>query len=357
MRLRVRTCLVVLICAAFFPSAAFAVDYCRVYSGPSQSGAGYNVNLPALSDTYDPNWYGASSRRRTGAEANSSWYKNGESLKIRAMDSDVVFYAYTGRWMDGDFQAVRCKEGNVCTWNYGWMRNQMRSFNCQRELNSFFEIPTNEIADEITLTIDSELPKDGNIKNAWIRHGRMFWTNVRSRCERTNVGCKNGWEQKYDDILEFNYKGEVDVKWIAKHYDVWIDFWFEPQLIGRDDEFHVDETYWRIRVEGGLVSNKVLNGVAGEVQPLFDGGSDDIGETVTDTIYDGLVAQAGVFADAFWKNNRRVEMTYRCSAEDVEDHLLRFPGTDYSDGVFSAPCGSRTPVGRFAPIVRVLKSL
>ncbi len=343
--------------AALAAHTAHAADYCRVYSGNHQTGTSYDVDLPAVDATYSPLWYGSSSRRRTGAEKSSIWYENGESIRIRAMESDVVFYAYDDDWMNGDFQAVRCKKGNTCIWNYGWMRNQMRSFNCQREFSGG-QIPTNEIADELTIQLDTELPKSSNIKNSWIRYGKLFWTNVRSRCERKDVGCSAGWDRKYNDILEYNFKAELDVKPAIKHYDVWIDFWFHPQIVGTNKELHIDETYWRVSVESGVLHNALQDGIADEIKKLFDGGSDDVGEQVTDAIWDAVLDAVGgnqAFANLFMRANNRIEMTYDCKASAVEDHLVSWPGSDYSAAMLSNPCGARTPVSRFAPQMRLVK--
>lgn len=53
-----------------------------------------------------------------------------------------------------------------------------------------------------------------------------------ARCARTGVGCEavDGWQARYRDALEFNFKSELDLKPPSKNDDVWINFWFSPQL-------------------------------------------------------------------------------------------------------------------------------
>ena len=194
----------------------------------------------------------------------------------------------------------------------------------------------------------------------------MRWTNVFARCARTGVGCEEvgGWRAKYRDALEFNFKSELDLEAPAKNYDVWINFWFRPQLT--NGAFEVQEMWWQVTVEGGAYSKRILDNIVDAVKPVFkDGdGVDDIGKTITDAIYSQIVAKdGGAKADwvFFGKDddpdtddvpNRSVIFTHTCN---FEQQKLDTPGVNYTNAQKSAVCGSTTKEWAIAPVLRILK--
>ncbi len=328
-----------------------SADYCRIFSGLNQTGGQYTTALPAHEDTFSPDWWGSSSRRRGGTGASGTWFENGESVRIRAVNSTVVFYVYDGSRMDGDFQAVRCPKGQVCTWNFTWMRNNMRSFNCQREEGTgYWKIPTNTFADTMTPDIDDELKANDDIKDSWVRYGRMFWTNAWSRCSRRGVGCAGGSERKYRDVLEYTYSGELDLPVIIPHRDVWISFWFHPQLKGAQKKFHLDESFYQVSVEKGWFHANLVNGLVSAISKKFNGGADDVGEQISAAI-------EGSVPNILLQNRDRIEMTYDCSANSVGDHLVNDPSSPYSQTMLASPCSARTPVYDFAPQIQLVNGL
>jgi hypothetical protein len=351
---------VALIVALAFPGSAFA-DYCQMYSGVNQTGSSYKVNLPGVEGTYSPVWWGTSSRRAIGEELNYSGspvYKNMESVRIRAMDTGVRFYAYTGDNMDGVFQVVGCSKGHTCTWTFGSMKNRARSFNCQRDLDSWVVIPTVDIADTITQELDAEIPKSSKIDNSTIKYGRLGWTNYRSRCERLGIGCGGTWQDKYRDTLEFTAKLGLDPHpaWWYKQYDAWITFWLRPELFGGQKEFRIEETWYRIKVESGAISQLIADGLEAGIQPLFDG-NEDLGDAITDRIWDEVIAQAGDLADWAMRNNLRIYPDYGCSSADFDDNALRWPGVAYSSYLQDYPCGYGMTWNDYPPVLNLIKSL
>jgi hypothetical protein len=170
----------------------------------------------------------------------------------------------------------------------------------------------------------------------------------------------DGWQARYRDALEFNFKSELDLKPPAKNYDVWINFWFRPQLT--NGVFKVQEMWWQVTVEGGTYSKRILDDVVDGVKPVFkDGdGVDDIGKTITDRIYSQIVADEdeGGEAEADWVfgmgdvPNRSVIFSHTCN---FEQQKLDTPGINYTNAQKSAVCGSTTKEWAIAPVLRILK--
>jgi hypothetical protein len=223
-------------------SAAHA-DYCRTYSGEYSIGTATSFYLPAVVATSNPNWWGSSSIRRSanGLTEGGAVYENVESIRIVASNSAVAFYAYSGDYMDGDVQVIRCGKGGVCTWTYGWMKNNLRSFVCQREPGAP-ELPTAPLGDGIAEELHAEIEASSKINDSPLRYGRIWWTNALSRCEREGI-CNDLPNPGYNDLLEFNYQAELDINNWVPHKDAWIDFWLHPQVFGGNDELRFDETY------------------------------------------------------------------------------------------------------------------
>lgn len=341
----------------FLPQVVHAADYCRMYSNLNQTGATHTVTLPAVTDTHSPVSWSTSSRRAIGEEldGNSAAYESMESIRIRAVDSAVFFIGYNGDNMDGLFQVVECSKGSTCDWNFGWLKNQLRSFNCQRDLPGA-TIPTRDIADAITSELDSQIP-GGQIETSTIKYGRIYWTNVRARCERTGVGCGNAWQDKYKDVLE--YKGKLGLEpkpaWWYKQYDAWFTFWMNPTVSGANKAFSIEETWWQLEVEEGVVQNQLLDGLKDGVIDALYGGAQDLGDTITDEIAAAVLAAAGhpVWAAAIMNNNLRIYPSYNCS--QFADHKPKWPGFSYSNNLQNQPCGYGMPVYAYAPVLGLVK--
>ncbi len=338
-------------------------DSCRVYSGTNQTGASYLATLPDVDTTHSTAWYGSSSVRRNGPMldvAGNAVFDNGESVTITASESDVVFYVYDGPQMDGRFQAVRCEQGNTCNWTFGWMKNQMRSFVCQRELVGP-ELPTAPIADDLTQELDAELPTSSDINNSTIRYGRISWTNVESRCARKGVGCSDSWQGRYTDVLEYGFRTTLDINNWVDDYVAWIEFWLQPQSSGGDlDELRIEETWWRVDVDDGVLSNTIRDGIANKVDDLFVEGSDDLGSQVTDGVWAAVLEESGdniFLARLFMRGTQRIEFTYSCDPDDAHLHTVNHPADAYSASVLDNACGVGQQAGDFAPLLRLVKSL
>jgi len=352
----------------FAPGGAGAADSCRIYSGSNQSGSSQVYDLPGIDDTYSPVWWSTSSRRAIGEELDvpgSAVYENAESIRLVAGDTAVSFVAYTGNNMDGVFQVVHCDEGHTCNWTFGSMKNQLRSFDCQRDLAGP-EIPTVSIADGLTEQIHANLQAKDDIDTTQTKYGRLAWTNVRARCERTGVGCGGTWQDKYKDVLEYVGKFGIEphpAGWY-KQYDVWFTFWMNPELFGSNHEFRVEETFYQIKVEEGVVQQQLLDKLENGIQPLFDG-AQDLGEQVTASIWDAVIQKAHeesptlnaeALAAIVMRGNQRIYPHYACAAGDFSDNRPESPGFTYSAYLQGNPCGYGMPTYAYPPLLNLVKS-
>jgi hypothetical protein len=168
--------------------ATLAADFCKFYSNLNWTGSTKTYDLPD-SESYSGYSWGAIGIRRIGSELSSSAtpvYKNAESVRIRAYDSDVVLYVFDGDHFDGKFQAVRVSKGNEAIWNYGSMRNAIRSFICQRDdfipasfsgLTDFLKnslLPSYVMADPITAMIhEAVLTQKSRFYSISLKRGRL----------------------------------------------------------------------------------------------------------------------------------------------------------------------------------------
>jgi hypothetical protein len=348
----------VLTTAVLEPGRAHAADYCRIYSGPDQTGSSHLVDLPGLQETYSPVGWSTSSRRAIGEElhvTDGAVWRNAESLRIVAVDSAVSFFGYTGDNMDGVFQVVRCAKGNTCNWTFGSMRNEMRSFDCQRDLGGVV-IPTVDIADNVTEQLDDQAEANSQIETSDLKYGRIAWTNVRARCERTGVGCGNTWEEKYKDTLE--YVGKLGVEphpaELLKQYDVWITFWLNPEVAGSPQQFRIDETWWKLDIEEGTAADELLAGFEDAIDPLFNE-SGDLGDQITQSIHDAIIDTLGpILGNSAIRNAKRIYPDYACGASDFAQHRPHWPGYSYSSYLQSAPCGYGMPTYAYPPVLKLV---
>ena len=137
---------------------------------------------------------------------------------------------------------------------------------------------------------------------------------------------------------------------IVPHRDVWISFWFHPQLKGAQREFHLDESFYQVSVEKGWFHAALVNGLVSATGKKFNGGTDDVGEQISKAIKDSV-------PDILLKNRDRIEMTYDCSANKVGEHLVNDPSSPYSMAMLDLPCGERTPAFDFAPQIQLVNGL
>ncbi|MFZ5442386.1 MAG: hypothetical protein ACOZQL_20420 [Myxococcota bacterium] len=333
-------------------------DTCRLYAGPDQSGDSKSYPLPGVWETLSPVSWSTSSRRALSGELPASVRDNTESVRIEAHDSSIELFLFSGDNMDGTFERLGCSLGHVCNLPVTTLANKVRSINCQRDNRpASTQLPLPEIANQLTIQLDAEMPKSSKIADSFIRYGQLLWTNVRARCERDGVGCGAGWEFKYKDVLEYRGKFSLVLNppWLTREYDVWFRFWIDPELTGPTRALRLEETWYKITVEPGLLAQQISDGLESGIDGLFDG-EQDLGDQLTTGLYDAVDAMAdGGVADQFLSGLDRLVPRFDCSASSFDMNTPLWPGHTYTAANQSNPCQSALPAASYAPRLRLLR--
>lgn len=354
--------LLVLLLLPLGAQRAEAADYCRFYSNSSYDGSVATYTLP---DERFGKPYGAVSLRRTGAQLKDgppAVYRNAESVRIRASESDIVLYVFEGDDFDGKFQAVRCGRGKTCRWRYGSMRNRIRSFICQRDdfvstasLDELLEnqlLPSYLLADPITAEIHDGVRTQRRRflrDRIDLKHGRLFWSSSHDLCR--TVRCVDGgegeWRRKYRDYLRYSYEASGRLRLDGIRYTIRIDLWIEPVLVDGRLEFH--ERHWRVKVTGGAYAYRIRREIGKQVKARFPG----LGADITSSLRRALRDVAGAEAThRLFSNNRRLVFSHPCN---YYVQRVGYPGHTYSSFEVHNFCGGQTPAYAAAPGLRLLK--
>ncbi len=350
-----------------YPSLAFAQDRCEFFSDEDQKGANVNYNLPDANVADQP-WSNIS-RRFEGANLKQhapAIYNNLESVRITAMDSDVTLYVYDGDNFDGRFQAIRVSRGNIGTWNFGSMRNRVRSIICQRdarlpanageiELLGGFQnnhlIPTSLLADSITAQVHDAVRAERDRfydHRLDIKQGQIIWETGHELCRA--VTCANiseAWRRKYWDFLRYSYKTSGRLKADGKKYTISIDIWIEPFLDNhgdlrfRGDAFKVSVTKW-------IWHKRIKKAVERRVQDMFP----NIGQTVDRGLRDAIRNAIGQDRVDLLNGNDRLVFSYSCNS--IIDRV-GYPNYNYTTSQVQNICGGTTPESVVAPGLRLLR--
>jgi hypothetical protein len=359
--------IMILILCLGYASAGFAQDQCEFFSDKDQRGERVNYLLPD-SNVAGQSWSNVS-RRFEGANLKvhaHAIYKNLESVRITAMNSDVTLYVYDGDNFNGKFQAVRVKKGNVGTWNFGSMRNRVRSIICQRDprlpasngvsalLTGFPKnhmIPTSLLADSITATVHDAVKSQRKRfyhHRLDIKQGRIIWETGLEECRAVKcVSIQNDWRRKYWDFLRYSYKASGRLKADGKIYTISIDIWIEPFLDSngnirfRGDAFKVSVSKW-------IWHNVIRKAVESNVRQMFPTIGQAIELGLRSTVRNAL-GQSGV---NLLSNNDRLVFSYSCnSALD----RVGYPNYNYTAFQVQDICGGETPDSVVAPGLRLLR--
>jgi hypothetical protein len=343
-------------------SSAIGADFCRFYSNNDWKGTSKTFDLPQ-SGSLSGNSWGATSVRGAGkSELTSAVYENAESVRIRAFDSDVVLYVFSGEHFDGEFQALRVNRGNERDWRYGSMRNKIRSFICQRDdfipanlsgLTEFLKnslLPSYFIADPITAKIHASVrsQKDrfynGKID---LKYGRLSWTTRYNTCREINCASPKTPQDKYLDFLKYSYKATGRLKADGKNYDMYITLWFQPKLDKGSLTF--TERAWKVDVSNWIWHNKIQDAIESQVKSQYDGLGQELTKGFQDTIRKTLGNSTG---NTIINNNSRLVFSHPCN---YYVQRVGYPGHTFTPYQIDNFCDGTTPVSVAAPGIRLLK--
>jgi len=246
--------------ALLLPTASVAADYCAI------SGVGTFFPPNTVTSTFSSNSWANSSARRVSSDLSSTAMTG---IEIRAVDSPVTLYVYSGSELDGDVSAVHCDQGLVCTAHWS---ATIGSVNCQRDFGhksvgtmwDLMQNPILPIGDAVT-------PLAGQLESAaeanyWVEDLKDTRVNFRWRNGRdfdSAFGFTTSWGRRYDDHLHLRLDATIDPNWWAADYDVSIDYWMGPVLDGDSLEL-----WWAgtsINVEEGTLQGLIAETFESEI--------------------------------------------------------------------------------------------
>jgi hypothetical protein len=361
-------CCAVFVLSLVHTAPASAQDKCEFFSGLDRTGDSVTYTLPSENVAGQP-WSNVS-RRFEGANLKvhaPAIYSNLESVRITANDSDVTLYVYDGDNFDGRFQAVRFAQGGVHHWNFGSMRNRVKSIICQRdprlpagqqvvELLVGFQdnhlIPTSMLADAMTAEIHdlvrSERSRfyDNKID---IRQGRMIWDTAHELCKSVSCASINDeWRRKYWDFLRYSYKSRGRLKADGKTYTISIDIWIEPFLNDAGDlRFRVDA--WKVDVSNWIWHNRIQDAVESRMRAAVP----DIGNRLLTGLTETLDAAVGQQGADLLRDNDQLVFSYACNS--LVDRV-GYPNYNYTGLQINNICAGTTPEDVVAPGLRLLRN-
>ncbi len=348
------------------PSAASA-DYCAFFAGNDWNGASSTYDLPSAgSDSYSGYSWGPVSVRRVGSmidDAGNPIYDNLETVEIRAMSTDVSLHVYSGSHFDGTFQTIRCKKGSVCRWRYGSMKNNVRSFICQRDAfvdasagagaltqvlqNSL--VPSYLLADPITAQIhDGVKTQSHRFYSLSLERGRMHWSTSYNLCREVNCPeISEDWRRRYRDYLQYSYRARGKLKADAHNYDMDVKLWIQPRLSSGTLTFL--QRGWSVNVSEWIWHELLEDKIADQVKVAYP----SIGSQITSSVQSMLRSALGTsLGNTILNGNSRLVFSHPC-----QYFLQRvgYPDYTFSSYQISNFCGGATPVAVAAPGLRLLK--
>jgi len=250
---------------------ALAVDYCKV----DFAGGPYITYLPwTVEGSYSGNAWGNSSARRVDLPSHGM-----QGFHLRAVDSPVALYVYTGDDFTGSVAALYCAQGYEC---YGSWNVSIESFSCQREFAhkglgdaalqmSNPVIDTSEFVAPISEAFVDQVAADPGIEQYENMGTDLRWTTIHTY-EKTH-GMSPSWSDRYADLLQIHKAFNVnpDVEWweefVVWTYDVEVDIFMAPVL--DDEELHFWWAGTDIWVEEGNAKEQ-LSADLGEGLAAFD---------------------------------------------------------------------------------------
>lgn len=350
-----------------YASVAFSQDRCEFFSDKNQKGAKVSYNLPNANVADQP-WSNIS-RRFEGANLKKyapAIYKNLESVRITAMDSDVTLYVYDGDNFDGRFQAVRFSRGGTHIWNFGTMRNRVRSIICQRDarlpanqgvialLGGFQNnhlIPTSLLADSITATVHDAVKAERKRfynHRLDIKQGRIIWETGHELCRAVKcVNISKAWRRKYWDYLRYSYKANGRLKADGKNYTISIDIWIEP-FLDNNGNLRFKGDAFKVSVSKWIWHKRIRKAVENDVKKMFP----SIGQTVDAGLRTALRNAIGQDGVDLLDGNDRLVFSYSCNSSLDR---VGYPNYNYSTFQVGNICGGTTPDSVVAPGLRLLR--
>jgi len=290
-------------------------------------------------------------------------------VTIRAKQSDVKLYLYTGKHYDEEMTVLNCKKGKTCRFRNIDMHRGLRAFNCQRENTASaalatVDIPMKEIMEGVSTGLDEKIK--GKARRYYPMITSLTWVNAQKRCLHGTLGmgvnnkpgCKpqdnfegkgyNGvdGQNKYRD--EFLITKKIHFKPKDKYgfidvpmFDISLYIWVQPVL--KNTRFKLEFKDLHVGVGQRLtplgigantfsdeqtIRNKIRDEFLSSFKELKEGTNITLAEDIAAQIESGIYAKAkssvmeelnmsSSSAEVFTRNNvlgnkRRLQFTYFC---------------------------------------------
>lgn len=370
-------------------NSASAADWCEVYS-EAFTGSQHQTSLPEANFNNDE-WSNFSVRRVADELKIYNVFHNVSSAKIRAYDSDVTLYAFTGDNFDGKVSPLHCEKGRVCTRQFGSeMNNNIGSFICQREYRRIPkgdslqkawiaannpEFPMAELAQEIW---DGTMKSmgDADMDNRSHRYTNVTWDTAYGRS--TTMGDAKSWTQKYIDLIQIENRFAGKPKYTGYTRQIRTRTWIRPELVNRAFELNIYGTPYAKAWCPNHTESQKINGrieeefrdgiVATMTNDKNNNGINDMTESFRDTIKEvvGMAmcpaqnqtcmesANVKNAAAAVWGNKTALNIGHLPTNNELMD--LEYNGlgeNSMTDQHMSNPAGYGFDVTAFAPIIRL----
>jgi len=243
---------------------ALAGDFCTVEYATDT----VTYNLPSVESTFSTNDWANTSARRVEENLPSTIL---DAYHIRAMDSPVALYAYTGDDFNGDVGGVFCPAGYEC---WGSASNlSVGSLMCQREFAhkadgggwAPIENPLIPTADMITPLAEGfqEEIESGDVDAYYDSITDIRWTtgHTYKLSERQSVT----WGDRYNDMIHIHKEFHIDpdlpwiVDWATATNHVEVDIYMGPVLDDGALKFWWADT--DVEVTSGSFENSVEDAI------------------------------------------------------------------------------------------------
>lgn len=346
-----------LVLALSTAAAAANSGHCEFFSERDWRGASVRYNITGENVASQP-WSNVG-RRFEGANLKThapEIYRNAESVRIVAGDTDVALYVHDGDHFNGKFQVVRAPAGGVVTWNFGSMRNKARSVICQQEPaqgnqgRDVIRLPLAGLAEAMTEEVHALVDRDRSRfydHNIYIRQGRLKWDTAHEFCRSFDcVDISDAWRRKYWDFLRFSFKARGRLKADGRVYTMSIDMWFLPFL--EDGRIRFQTEGWKSSVSDGVWRNRLHDKMKSAIRADWP----NAGARLEDGLARALVDEGGLAALAVLNDNARMVFGYTC---DAAQDRLRFANYTYSETQLGDICGGSTPEDVVAPALLLVR--
>ena len=272
-----------------FSAEAAHADHCRLsQTTPIVDALSHTYTLPAVDRAYGDSWGNTSVRRDKSRMSSQPFNGSLRRVEIRAVESAVAFYAYTGNEFDGKVHATYCPKGQTCsvTWQG---QVGLDSFICQREFadkanpTSVDELgnpslPLAQVVEEFGDGFDEEVESSDQVEAYVDLDTAIRW---RSRVTtRRFLGGTTTWSDRYRDDLVFYKKFLMQIAGLST-YVVDVKIFINPSVASQ--RFAFDYLGHHVSIPSGFLAHLASSNLSQQID----------GPALEDRLNYGIRVEAG----------------------------------------------------------------